>query len=166
MSKGLEKRLSRVEQRLAERTEAPVVCNCRSVTSFHSGKCLNAILKGVSRVCPVHGFREFGFFMFSSNQYPLNAEDNQFCLCPPDPWRSFVLNGPHTWEGNQAAREACGKLPPDDSFNFQEDKRLLGAVLAKYEEDRRQWQEKTGQRPASPEEIRKLEWKGARKHVG
>jgi hypothetical protein len=107
MSKALEKRLSRVEQQLAERTEEPVVCNCRSATSFHSGKCLNAILQRVSRVCPVHGFRELGFFMFSSKQYALNSEDNQFCPCPPHPWRSFVLNGLHTWEGNQAAREAC-----------------------------------------------------------
>jgi len=168
MSKALEKRLSRVEQQLAERTEKPIVCNCRYRTNFHNADCLDALLKQMPRVCPLHGFRQLGFLMWAPKWYRLWREDNRFCPCPPHPWRSFVLNGLHTWEGNQAAREACRKLPPDDHRNFREDNRTTDAET-QYYEARQQWLEKM----ARPEERRRLELKRrkmngkrARKHVG
>jgi hypothetical protein len=98
MWNGLEKRISRLEKRVAERTEKNKVCNCRVETRFHNADCLDAVLKGMSRVCSVHGFRKLGFFFWTSKQYLLQSEDNQFCPCPPHPWRSFLLSeGPHTW---------------------------------------------------------------------
>jgi hypothetical protein len=169
MSKGLEKRLSRVEQQLAERTEEPIVCNCRYRTHFHNADCLDALLKQMPRVCPLHGFRQLGFLMWTPKWYRLWREDNRFCPCPPHPWRSFVLSeGPHTREGQKAAREAWDKLPPDDNHNFREDNRTTDAET-QYYEARQQWLEKM----ARPEERRRLELKRrkmngkrARKHVG
>jgi hypothetical protein len=75
------------------------------------------------------------------------------------------MNGPHTWEGNYAAREACNKLPPADHSNLQEDRRRGEALLAQYTEAGQQWVEKTGRQLPSREEIVKLQWKRARKHV-
>src|ERR1035441_1852110 len=60
MWNGLEKRISRLEKRVAEGTEKNKVCNCRGETRYHSADCLDAILKGIPRVCPLHGFREQG----------------------------------------------------------------------------------------------------------
>lgn len=169
------KRLSRLEQLAAKRTKEKKVCNCRVETSFHSADCLEAILKGASRVCPRHGFREFGFFMFAACWSTLVREDNQFCPCPPHPWRSFLLSGNHTWEGNRAAQEAERKLHEDDDggFNskedclqsearFQEDSRRVDAIFAKYREARRQWVKETGRQLPSKEELVKLEWKRAK----
>jgi hypothetical protein len=165
MWNGLERRLSRIEQLLAKRTEVPRVCNCRIETRFHSAGCLNAILKGMSRVCPCHGFRELGFFFSTSRWCALNSEDNQFCPCPPHPWRSFLINGPRTWEAHYAARDACDKLPEAEYSNIQEDRRRGGVLLAQYWEERRQWVKKTGRQLPSREELVKLQWKRARKHV-
>ena len=94
----------------------------------------------------------------------LKSEDDQLCPCPPHPWRSFLQNGPHTWEGNYAASEAWAKLPPAGHPNLKEDNRRLEALLEQYSEDRRQWIEKTGRQLPSREEIVKLHWKRA-KHV-
>ena len=164
MTKKLEQRLSRLEQCVAERTEGPQACNCRVVTRFHSGKCLNAILTGISRVCPLHGFRDLGFLFWTSIQYPLQSEENQFCPCPPDPWRSFVMSeGPHTWEGHNAAKEACNKIAPDDHFNFQEYKREIEAAVAKYSEERRQSVE-AGRELPNKEKFVKLQEKRAGNH--
>lgn len=133
MRKELEKRLARIEKRVAEKTKTNKICNCRGETRFHNAPCLAAILKGASRVCPVHGSRELGFFWWTSKQYPLRPEDNPICPCPPHPWRSFLLSeGPHTWEGHDAARKAACELPPDPTFNFQEDKRRMGELFAEY----------------------------------
>lgn len=162
MSKQLERRLVRLEKRLAERTREHSTCNCRGYTRFHDGPCLAAILKGASRVCPVHGFRDFGFFMFAARWCPVNAEDNQFCPCPPHPWRSFRLSErPHTWEGHSAAREACNKLPVDNCSDFQENHRQLMAALEKYSQDLQRWVEAGGRLP-DREGIKKLAWKRAR----
>jgi hypothetical protein len=163
MSKEIEKRLSRIEKRLAERTREHSICNCRVETRFHNGPCVAAILKGASRVCPVHGFRDFGLFAYVARSYLVNAEDNRFCPCPPDPWRSFLLSeGPHTWEGNYAAREACRKLPISDDSNRSEDNGKLDEVFGEYSKARRQWVDSGGRLP-DREEIKKLAWKRARK---
>jgi hypothetical protein len=138
MRNGLENRLSRLEKRVADRTEKPTVCNCRVETRFHNADCLDAILKGIRRVCSVHGFRDLGFFFWTSEQYPLLSEDNQPCPCPPHPWRSFVLSeGPHTWEGHHAVAEAA--VQPDPTFNLQKDNRRSTEILADYYAARQQW---------------------------
>jgi len=54
MRNGLEKRLSRLKKRVAERTEGPKVCNCRFSTRFHNVKCLDVVLRGKPRSCRVH----------------------------------------------------------------------------------------------------------------
>ena len=163
MSKEIEKRLSRIEKRLAKRTREHSICNCRVETRFHNGPCVAAILKGASRVCPVHGFRDFGLFAYVARSYLVNAEDNRFCPCPPNPWRSFLLSeGPHTWEGQHAAKEACSKLPVDHCSNFQENQRQSTAAFEKYSQDLQRWIESGGRLP-DREEIKKLAWKRARK---
>jgi hypothetical protein len=165
MSKEIEKRLSRLEKRLAEKTREHSICNCRVDTRFHNGPCLAAILKGASRVCPVHGFRELGFFMFAGRPYPVNAEDNQFCPCPPHPWRSFLLSDrPHTWEGHNAAREACGKQALSDNSNLRADNREGEEALGEYFEARQRWVDSGGRLP-DREERAKLQWERARKHA-
>jgi hypothetical protein len=93
MPNGLEKRLSRLERILTKKTEKPRICNCRVETRFHGADCLDGILKGMSRVCPRHDFRELGFFFRTPKWRGLISEDNQFCPSPSHPWRSFVMNG-------------------------------------------------------------------------
>jgi hypothetical protein len=165
MPNGLEKRLSRVERILTKKTEERRVCNCRLETRCHSADCLDAILKGMLRVCPRHGFRKLGSFFWTPKWCALILEDSQFCPCPPHPWRSFVMNGPHTWEGHYAARKASNKLPPADHSNIKEDNRRTEALLAQYSESGQQWVEKTGRQLPSREELVKLQWERARKHV-
>jgi hypothetical protein len=163
MSREIEKMLSRLEKRLAEKTKEHSMCNCRVATTFHGGDCLDAILKGIPRVCPLHGFRELGFFMWGSKQYTLLSEDNPFCPCPPHPWRSFLLSPrPHTWEGRDAAREACSKQVLSDDLNLKADNRKEEEVLAEYFEARHRWVESGGRLP-DKEELVKLAWKRARK---
>jgi hypothetical protein len=164
MSTGHEKRLSRLEKRLAERTTKPSTCNCRVETLFHGGCCLDAILKGMSRVCPLHGFRELGVFCWTSKQFTLLSEDNEFCPCPPDPWRSFVLSGNHTWEAQSAARETIRNSPPAENSNFKEDDLRVDEVFARYSEARHRWVDSGGRLP-DREELVKLAWQRARKHA-
>ena len=164
MSREIEKRLSRLEKRLAEKTKEHSICNCRVSTVFHGGHCLDAILKGVSRVCPLHGFRELGFFMWMSKQFPLLSEDNPFCPCPPHPWRSFLLSPhPHTWEGHYAAREACSKQVSSEDLNLRADNRKGEEVLGEYFDARQRWVESGGRLP-DREQIKKLAWQRAREH--
>jgi hypothetical protein len=170
MRKGFEKRLSLLEERLAERTKTEKICNCRFDTTFHNADCLAAILKGTSRVCPVHGFRELGFMLFASSWCVLKAEDNQFCPCPPDPWRSWVLKkGPDPRDAPQAAQEAAAlEVKSDPPFNFKEEKRRLESVLDEYWAVRQSWIE-SGWEPPSREELMKLQkiqMKRAGQHVG
>ncbi len=164
MSSRLEKRLSRIEQRLLKRTEEARVCICRLETRFHSGNCLEAILKGMSRVCPLHGFRDLGFFFCAARPYRLGSEEDQFCPCPPHPWRSFVLSKSHTWEEHNVAREACNKFPADEHFNFKEDHRRIEEAVAEYASERQKWV-KSGMRLPSKHELVKLQWKRARTNV-
>ena len=91
MSNGLERRLSRLEHVVAEWTK-PRICNCRGETQYHNADCLDRLLKRMPRVCPIHSFRDLGYFMQVPWCFPLISEDSQFCPCPPDPWRSFVLS--------------------------------------------------------------------------
>jgi hypothetical protein len=166
MWNGLEKRLSRLEQRGAERTRKPRVCDCRVETRFHGADCLDEIVNGMARDCPSHGFRELGFFFWTPRWCALIPEDNQFCPCHPHPWRSFLINGPHTWEAHHAAREAWNNVQKDNSMlNLQEDNRRADSIMAKYFGARQHWVEKAGRQLPSREELVKLQWKRARKHV-
>jgi hypothetical protein len=70
IGKALEKRVSQLEKRMEEYAKKQLVCNCRVKTCYHSGHCLDAILKGVSRVCPVHGFREAWLFLLDFRTIP------------------------------------------------------------------------------------------------
>ena len=106
--RDLEKRLSRIERRL----DPPAPCNCRLITRVHDANCLAAILEKTERKCPVHGFREMGSLFMWSPQYPLVDEDNQFCPCPPHPWRSLQLRGESvTKEERDAAMQAWHDMP-------------------------------------------------------
>ena len=134
MGNQLEKRISRLERYWAEKKKERLVCNCRTETTFHSAPCLAALLNSIPRVCPVHGFRDLGFFCFASVKFPLVKEDNQFCPCPPHPWRSFVLSENRTWEGHEAARMA--EYVPDPKYNFAENKARIEQLLAEYGEAR------------------------------
>jgi hypothetical protein len=177
MWSGLEKRLARLEKRVAERIQDAKVCNCRLNTRFHNAECLAALLKGIPRVCPVHGFREIGGFFFTPSWYHVRGEDDEFCPCPPHPWRSFVLSARqgvhHTWEGSYAAREAEVNLPPDPILDaeernrrFQENKRRLDALWEEYCAARQLWEEKSGRRLPTAHEIVKLGREGVPKFVG
>jgi hypothetical protein len=162
MRNGLEKRLSRLEKHVAERTEKPSVCNCRVETRFHSAVCLNAVLKGMPRVCPVHGFRELGFFWWTPPKSTLRSEDNQFCPCPLHPWRSFVLSaGPHTWDAHNAALEAATEVQRDPILNLHEDNRRSMAIMEEYLAAREEWLDGSGRELPSRAELVKLQWKRA-----
>jgi hypothetical protein len=165
MRNSLEKRLVRLEQLAAKRNEKALLCTCRALTFSHDSSCLAAIMKGVSRVCPSHDFREIGGFGWCAESDPLVPEDNQFCPCRPHPMRSFLLSdGPHTPEGLKAAEEASQGIRRDD-FPYREDSRRSEAIRAKYREDRRQWLQKSGRQLPSLEELRKLEWERKGEHV-
>lgn len=169
MANGLEKRLSRLEKQAAERTEEPKVCNCRITTRFHNAACLEALLKGIPRVCPVHGFRELGRFSFTPSWYVLLRDSdrpNDICPCPPHPWRWFVLNGPRTWEAQAAAREAWTTMEEVPTLSFEEEHRRLAVVVGQYFASRQLWYEKLGRQPPSQQEIVKLGKWGMPKFVG
>jgi hypothetical protein len=156
MSNGLEKRLSRLEQQVANRAKSRI-CNCRGETNYHNANCLDALLKRMPRVCPRHSFRDLGFLMYVPRHFPLISEDNQFCPCPPDPWRSFILSeGPHTQEAKMVAARASLKIPlPDRSSSLDSDLRAQ-VLKSKYWKAREQWIEKTGRQLPSRDELAKL----------
>jgi hypothetical protein len=182
MWSGLEKRLARLEKRMAERIQEAKICNCRAVTTrFHNAECLAALLKGMPLVCPVHGLRHLGRFMWTPKWALLRTreggDDNQFCPCPPHPWRSFVLSSrqgaPHTWEESYAAREASVNLPPDPILDpqegnrrVQENARRIDAMWEEYCAACQLWVEKSGRRLPTRQEIVKLGREGVPKFVG
>lgn len=183
MWNGLEKRLSRLEKRLAERTHGPSVCNCRVHTRFHNAECLAAVLKGIPWVCPIHGIRQLGRFTWTPKQYLLsyrNGDDNPYCPCPPHPWRSFVLSnlnkprkGPPNWEEHDAARKAWDNLPPDPILDCEEGNRRLqeescriDALCEEYWAACQEWFEKSGRDLTNQPELAKLIWLRAREHDG
>lgn len=83
-------------------------------------------------------------FFWTPKWSGLRREDNQYCPCPSHPWRSFVLNGPRTWEANHAASKAWHELPQDPVGDVQEENRRSGAIMEEYWADRERWAEKTG----------------------
>lgn len=151
MRGALEKKLSKLEKRLAERAEKLAVCNCRFRTRYHSANCLDAIMKGICRVCPLHGFRSLGLFLFTPSwyplfstprHYPLASEVDELCPCPPHPWRSFVRNGPRTWEEQGRAYGAWQNLPPTDRPTLQEEHQRIDFIVNAYMESFQLWVEK------------------------
>jgi hypothetical protein len=162
VSNGIEKRVLRLERLVSKGTRKPQVCNCRIETRYHDANCLAAILNG-TRICPVHGFRELGFFFWTAKQYPLQSEDNQVCPCSPHPWRSFLLSrGPHTWEGHHAAQDAWNNLPDAHQSSIQEESLQTDATLVKYGRARQEWIERTGRELPDPEELKRLQWERVR----
>ena len=170
MWSGLEKRLARLEKRLAEGTQKAKVCNCRLNTRFHNAECLDALLKRIPRLCPIHGFREIGTFFFTPKWSHLRREDDQYCPCPPHPWRSFVLSArkgvPHTWEENYAAQAAWVNLPPDPICDPQENNRRIDAIWEEHCAACQLWVEKSGRRLPTRQEILKQGREGVPKFVG
>jgi hypothetical protein len=165
MSDAVERRISRLEKRVAERFEEPSICNCRLVTKFHNAACLKVVLRQACRVCPVHGFRELGSFFGTASQWPLTPEDNEFCPCPSHPWRSFLLSAPpHTWDQHNEAKNAWSNLQPRYDFDLKEDNCQTEAVLAEYKEARERGIATSRRQLPSHEEIVKQEWKRAREH--
>jgi len=153
--RDLEKRISRLEMLI----NPPELCNCRVETRFHDSNCLAAILEQTIRECPVHGFREMGFFFWTPSQYVILDEDNEICPCAPHPWRSFVLGPrPHTWEGHEAARQDWANMPDDNGFNLQLDRDRADTLLAAYDDTREQWTLKSRRRLPSQKELMKQNW--------
>ena len=87
-------------------------------------------------------FRDFGFFIYCSKWCTLQGDDDQFCPCPEDLWRSFVLNGPRTQESaNAVQREICKQslMKPDEELTdeqFEENKKQVEIVISAYEQAR------------------------------
>ena len=125
------------------------------MTRFHNANCLRAILNGAPRDCLVHGFRDFGFLWQIADWAKLGGADDQFCPCPEHPWRSFVLNGPHTWEAHHAARRASEALPPRE-YNFQQEHEQVQLVFAEYCDSQQKWVAETGRQLPSRDEILEL----------
>ena len=180
MPNQLEKRISRIEKRLAERTKKPSICICRVHTRFHNAKCLLAVLKGLPWVCPIHSFRKFGWFLFTPQWALLRTRqggiDNQFCPCPPHPWRTHVLKGrngvPTTSEDASAAWKAADELPtygldplvdPQEKHRlFLEERARVEAVVKEYWDACHEWYEKYGRELNSQPELAKVIWERAR----
>jgi hypothetical protein len=156
MLHGLERRLTRLEKRVAQKVDPPKVCNCRVSTRHHDSVCLDGLLKKMPRTCPIHGFRELGMFWWTPHWRPLRREDNQFCPCTPHPWRSFVLNGPRTWEAHNAAKEAWSRFELVRELTFEEEHSRLTAVQEEYWSVRAEWYEKSGRQPPTRQEILRL----------
>jgi hypothetical protein len=149
MSHRLDKRLAQLERRVGDRTK-PRICNCRKTTLFHDANCLDALLRRMPRVCPLHGFRELGFFFPFPRKFSLLPEDDRFCPCSADAFKSFMLGpGPHTREGLHAALKASCKIRVADGG----DARDAWAALEEYWEDRQMWVDLTRQRLPSRQEL-------------
>src|SRR5271168_5283958 len=96
--RSIEKRILRQEKLVAKKIQAAKICNCRSMrTSYHNAECLEAILRNIPWLCPVHGIRNLARFWFVASWVPLRyregGDDNRFCPCPPHPWRTHVCKG-------------------------------------------------------------------------
>jgi hypothetical protein len=153
--RDLDKRLSRLERLL----DPPSPCNCRCETRFHNSHCLLTVLWKADRDCPVHGFREMGFFFWTPTGFPIVDEDNQFCPCAPDPWRSFLLGPrPLTWEGHYAARKAAAEMPEEPCF-IEDEKVLIEAIIDAYVLEKEEWMNRTHHRLPSKKQIIKQTWK-------
>lgn len=151
-----ETRLSRLEQQAAERAK-PGICNCRGETQYHNANCLDGLLKRMPRVCPLHSFRDLGFLKSLPSCFPLTSEDNQFCPCPPDPWRALNLSkDTHTKEEKFEAIRASLRIPRPDQSSSLYDSVMAEVVQDSYWKARQQWIEKTGRQLPSRDELAKL----------
>lgn len=159
----LKKKISRLEKQAAEETRETAICHCRVETLYHNAACLDAVLKGISRVCPVHGFRELGFFCWHSKQYPLGSESDQFCPCPPHPWRLWVQRkGPDPRSSPQFGRSEALEVQPDPAFDLQADNRRIDALVDEDSAARAAWIKKSGRELPSRQELVKLAMKRGR----
>ena len=159
MLNEFEKRLARLEKRVAqrseERNEKTSACNCRLETHYHNADCLDAILKGILRVCPVHNLRSLEPFTSTEARLPLRSGDDQFCPCPSHPQRSVLLSK-HARPLDVLKRH-YPKPPPDPTFNPQVDKRRVDAIVDKYSADCQAWVHKSGRQLPSRQEIVELQ---------
>jgi hypothetical protein len=165
MMSGLAKRILRLEKLAAKRTEEPKLCNCKLRTLYHTADCLEATLKRVSPICPLHGFRQFLNFwgvpvddLLMGGTACLSWDANEYCWCPPRPPQVAITFDPN-------APEDTWEVPsPEEVFNreeesrrvHEEESRRLDAIIAKYRQDREDWVKKTGRRLPSLEELKKL----------
>ena len=157
--RNLENRISKLEMLI----QPPEPCNCRAETRYHNSHCLLIILRKTARECPVHGFREMGFFFWTARQYPLLEEDDEVCPCPSHPWRSFLLGPkPLTWEGNYAATRAWEQMP-EETYHVEDERLLTEAIMDAYTLEQQHWSQKTGRRMPSHKEIVKQVWNRAGK---
>ena len=153
--RALDKRLSRIERLL----DPPSPCNCKAETRYHNAHCLATILWKSERECPIHGFREMGFFFWTPAKFPLVREDDQFCPCAPHPWRSFVLGPkPLTWEGHHAAKRLSEQMPEQPNF-LEDERELTDLIVGAYVVEQEEWMNRTGRRPPSKKQIIKESWK-------
>ncbi len=160
MIKALGHRLSRLERQLADRGKCVAVCTCRVTTSFHDPDCLDAILKAMPRCCPVHGFRELGFFFWRPGWVLLENGDNDFCPCPPHPWRTFLQHGfppNQVWEERRKAEESWNHYE-DPVRNIEEDNRRTDGIVDTYLAARREWLV-SGRELPTAKEIKAMLWK-------
>jgi hypothetical protein len=169
MFSDVRNKISKLEKRSAQQTEKAKVCNCRvDQTRYHNAECLDALLKRMPLVCPVHGLRQLARLWWTPAWSILRirpVDDNEYCPCPPHPWRSHVLKGPHTWEASDAAREAWQNLPEDPPFDLQERNRRIDAVAERYFYARKQWFEKAGRESPNRQELLNLFIKGGRQNA-
>lgn len=162
-------RLSRVEGLLARKLESPKICNCRIDTSYHSAECLKTIFEGASRECPTHGFRDFGFFIYCAKWCTLQDQDDQFCPCAADSWRSFVLNGPLTQEAAESvkrgeyAQQVSKPYQNSAPSSFEQEKEQVDLVIAQYEESKEEFVKATGRQLPDRDAILTVHGKLARK---
>ena len=162
MRVDIKNRIARLEKFASDQAKKRLPCNCRFEIRAHNAACLQAILNGLSRVCPAHGFRQFFGFMHAAQWITLLPEDNPFCPCPPHPWREYLLSkGPHTWEMRYAAKTAPSSLVP---YNVEENLRRLAEIKLKYFSERQEWIERTGRSLPSQEEILKFQNEQAHNH--
>jgi hypothetical protein len=166
----------------AKKKQAAKICNCRSTnTTFHNAECLEAVLMHIPWLCPVHGVRQLCRFVEIASQnllryrgggadsgYLAGGDDNQFCPCPPHPWRTHVWKGLYRtdrrtdaerWAESDAAQKAWANLPrkpvisPEEWKRQREEKnRRVHAVIERYVEAVQQFND-SGRKSPDPREI-------------
>jgi hypothetical protein len=133
---ALEKRVRAIEQALLV---AGKQCHCRTggQTSYHNSEELKNLME---ICCPAHGFRDLGHLRWLPSGLPLQAEDQNLCLCPPCPVREFLQGqrGPLT-EVEQEGLEQMWeeKFGADSAEAFRRDQARLEPLLRKYEYNKR-----------------------------
>ena len=169
---GIKKRILQYEKLAAKKIHAAKICNCRSMrTSYHDAKCLEEILMNI---------RFWWVPSWALLRYREGGDDNWFCPCPPDPWRTQVWKGLYRtdrqtnderWAESDAARKASADLPPKPPVSFEEgrrqleeDNRRIDAVIERYKETVHQWID-SGRKPPGPRERFRQATAGESEHV-